>query len=214
MPGGYAWLTTVALPTWSQDGTLSKACSVSALGALVLGVGLVSRSPRWSRYLGILGFLGFSLVTWTLLPEAFAWTEGERLRSAVGAVAWSLFAVGWGGLAGSSSSSGSRRRPEASEALEPRSTLPVRVRLALFVVGGGAAALPIVAWTVTASEDALLAHSLSAAGAFGVAGVGSKVVLGGGRHRGTSSRWWLIAWGAVALGLFFREVSWFGGLIS
>lgn len=203
LPGGYAWLTTVLLPTWQRSGPLSKWIAAAALAALVGGVWTTAASPKWGRRIGILGFVGLSLTTWLLVPEGLRSAQAQPLRSAVGAVAWGLFAVGWGGLFASQGAQGVEANSPKTALLVPRRQLPLGSWIGAWVVGAAALSLPLLAWSVVDPANASLGHVFSAAGAMAVSGVGLKVLLGA-PPRGSARQGWgslvvLVLWGGLGL---------------
>ena len=185
LPGLYAWLTTVALPS-VQHGAPSSA-RVSAffsLLALVAAPVFVHERPFLGRALGIFGFVGCSLLTWLLLGAGLVQNAGDPLLPALGAVAFTLYALGWGSL---------RRRdvvPEDAPNVIPGPPLQPRARphalsplvLGLILVS---ALVPVfLAFRVAESERALFAHAVAILAAILTITVGSRVALNLGQRRG------------------------------
>ncbi len=185
LPGLYAWLTTVALPS-VQHGAPSTArlSAFLALLALLAAPLFVHERPAIGRALGIFGFVGCSLLTWLLLGPALVQNAGDPLLPALGAVAFTLYALGWGSL---------RRRgvvPEDAPNVIPGPSLQPRVRPYLlsplvFGVILVSALVPVfLAFRVVEAERALFAHAVAILAAILTITVGSRVALGLGQKRG------------------------------
>ncbi len=179
--GSYAWAVTVATPAWGSRRAAAILCSAGALLALFGGILGSRRMPKAGRALTMAGFLGLSCVTWLVLGPALDVDKLEPVRSALGALGWFVFALGWGSV----------RHPRAipeddprvireAEPLLPRRALP-RATLTVFAVTVAVALLPwLFAWTVERREHALLAHVLGLGLAMWLLGVGiqSAVTIG------------------------------------
>jgi hypothetical protein len=185
LPGLYAWLTTVALPS-VQHGSPSAArlTAFLALLALLAAPLFVNERPRLGRALGIFAFIGCSLLTWLLLGDGLVHSPGDPLLSALGAVAFTLYALGWGSL---------RRRdavPEDGPNVIPGPPLQPRVRPARstpFVFGAilAAALMPVfLAFRVVEPERALFAHAVAILAAILTITVGARVALSVGQRKG------------------------------
>jgi hypothetical protein len=186
LPGIYAWATTVALPAWSSGVGVARVGAFAALALLLLGPAVARKNLALGRAIGVIGFVGLSAGTWGALGSALALANLDLVRAALGAIAWGLFAMGWGSL----------RRPERIPEHDPRALLgeplPPKMRLSrragvLFgVCLGGGLLLPLLAWRVRENGVALLAHACSLAAAIAVINVGSRLVLG--RYEGGDAR--------------------------
>jgi hypothetical protein len=185
LPGLYAWLTTVALPA-AQHGAsaTARACAFLALLALLAAPVFIDERPLLGRALGIFSFIGFSLLTWVLLGAGLVQSPGDPLLSALGAVAFTLYALGWGSL---------RRRdavPEDGPNVIPGQPLSPRVRPLrrtplVFAVILAAALLPVfLAFRVVESERALFAHAAAILSAILTITVGARVALSVGQRKG------------------------------
>lgn len=182
--GLYAWIATVALPAFSAGTSfLARACALAALVALVFGGLLMFRSPTWGRFATLIGFVGFSAVTWVALGDALAVEQLEPVRAALGGVGWMLFAFGWGAV----------RRPGVvpeqdphvivAEPLRPRATIPT-VNGVVFGLSVLLALVPwFLAWTVADDRRALLAHAVAFASAVAMVVVGARVSVDLGQAR-------------------------------
>lgn len=185
LPGLYAWLTTVALPS-VQHGAPSSArvTAFLALAALIAAPLFVSERPLLGRGLGIFAFVGCSLLTWLLLGAGLLQTPGDPLLPALGAVAFTLYALGWGSL---------RRRGVVPEdapnvipgpPLQPRAK-PHALSPAVFAMILVAALVPtFLAFRVVEPERGLFAHAVAVLAAILTITVGSRVALGLGQRRG------------------------------
>ena len=97
LPGLYAWLTTVAHPASQRGlGSAVQVTAYGALAALVIGVLLVPYFARWGRAFGVLGFVALCVATWILLDPLIDVQRLDPVRACCGAIAWALFAFGWG----------------------------------------------------------------------------------------------------------------------
>lgn len=184
LPGLYAWVTTVALPSVNHGAPGSARVSAFfALLALLAAPLFVSERPLIGRALGIFGFIGCSLLTWLLLGAGLVRNPGDPLLSALGAVAFTLYALGWGSL---------RRRGVVPEdapnvivgpPLQPRAKPhPIApVVFGLILVG---ALLPVfLAFRVAEAERGLFAHAIAILAAVLTITVGARVATGLGQRR-------------------------------
>ena len=184
LPGLYAWLTTVALPAVNHGAPGSaRLTALLALAALLAAPVFVRERPRLGRALGIFGFIGGSLLTWLLLGAGLVSNPGDPLLSALGAVAFTLYALGWGSL---------RRRdavPEDSPNVIVGPPLQPRARshrLAPIVFGAivVSALLPVfLAFRVAEVERGLFAHAAAILAAILTITVGARVATGLGQRR-------------------------------
>jgi len=184
LPGLYAWVTTVALPSVSHGAPSSARVSAFfALLALLAAPLFVTERPLLGRVLGIFGFIGCSLLTWLLLGAGLVRTPGDPLLSALGAVAFTLYALGWGSL---------RRRGVVPEdapnvivgpPLQPRAK-PQPIAPFVFAVILVGALLPVfLAFRVAEPERGLFAHAVAILAAILTITVGARVATGlGQRH--------------------------------
>ena len=184
LPGLYAWLTTVALPSAPHGAPrMARVTALLALLALLAAPLFVVSRPLVGRALGIFGFIGCSLLTWLLLGAGLIQNSGDPLLPALGAVAFTLYALGWGSQ---------RRRgvvPEDGPNVIPGPPLQPRVRppaVAPFVFGLilVSALVPVfLAFRVADSERSLFAHAVAILAAILAITVGSRVALGLGQRR-------------------------------
>jgi hypothetical protein len=178
LPGAYAWLLTVGLPVAARG--VRAAPRGAALVALVTSVFLVERRPGLGRALGIVVFVGCSVLTWALLGADSSPVHLDRIRTALGTLGWVLYAFGWGRVS-------SPVRPEAEIApgapLVPRSRPhPLGLPIVTFAVLS-ALVFEAFAFRVDRAEHAVLAHATAAACALLVLSAGSRLALAqGGRH--------------------------------
>jgi len=184
LPGLYAWLTTVLLPSLNHGAPNSaRVTALAALLALLLAPLFVSARPLVARALGIFGFIGCSLLTWVLLGGRLVQNPGDPLLSALGAVAFTLYALGWGSL---------RRRgvvPEDAPNVISGPPLQPRARphpLAPFVFGLilVSSLVPVfLAFRVTEAERGLFAHAVAILAAILTITVGARVAINLGQRR-------------------------------
>jgi hypothetical protein len=161
LPGLLAWISTVAGPAFERGvGAGPRVFAALALAAMVAGPLLSGARPRVGRAVGIHGTVAACLVTWLWLGPRVSVQHLEPVRAAIGAVAWVLFAFGWGAVRG-------RGVPEDDPRAILGDPLPARSRLprgatAVFAVGLlGAAATLFAAWRVGRPSHALLAHAVA-----------------------------------------------------
>ncbi len=94
--GFYAWILTVAVPSFSPEAPLlSRALSLLALAILISGWIAAIRFPTLSDGLATAGYFGACLATWLILGHARLTANLAELRTLLGAVAWCLFGVAW-----------------------------------------------------------------------------------------------------------------------
>jgi hypothetical protein len=184
LPGLYAWLTTVALPSSQHGVALSaRVSALFALLALLASPLFINARPLVGRVLGIFVFVGCSLLTWVLLGAGLVQNPGDPLLSALGAVSFSLYALGWGTL---------RRRgavPEdapnaiAGPPLLPRIPASKASPLAFGVMVGSALVPVFLAFRVAEVTRGLFAHAAAVLAAILSVTVGSRVAVSLGQHR-------------------------------
>lgn len=184
LPGLYAWLTTVGSPATARGASLAaRAAAFLALACLVAGPVVALERPRLGRALGVLAFVGFSLVTWLLLGPLIGVQRLEPLRAGLGMAGWALFALGWGSMRRADAVPEDHPHAVAGESLSARGALP-RGAVAVVLLGTLAAAAPIYyAWTVTRAQHALLAHAVALACALGLVDAGSVIAVERGKWR-------------------------------
>ncbi|HET7543557.1 MAG TPA: hypothetical protein VFK05_26980 [Polyangiaceae bacterium] len=184
LPGLYAWLATVLLPSLNHGAPGSaRLTAFAALLALLAAPLFVSARPLLARALGIFAFIGCSLLTWLLLGGRLVQNPGDPLLSALGAVAFTLYALGWGSL---------RRRgvvPEDAPNVILGPPLSPRTRphpLGPFVFGLiiVSSLLPVfLAFRVSEAERALFAHAVAVLAAILTITVGARVATSLGQKR-------------------------------
>lgn len=184
LPGLYAWVTTVALPSVQHSARASaKVSAFCALVALILAPLFVGERPRLGRALGVYTFIGFSLLTWVLLGAPLLQHTGDPLLAALGVVAFMLYALGWGSL---------RRRDRIPEddpnmipgaPLMPRSRPPALVPVVFALIVAAALVPTFLAFRVVDAERGLFAHAVAVLSAILTITAGSRVALGLGQQR-------------------------------
>jgi hypothetical protein len=184
LPGLYAWLTTVALPSTQRGAPgIARLFALLALFAVVTGPIIAIGNLRIGRAVGVLLFVALCVITWVVLGPAIGVQRLEPLRASLGAAGWALFALGWGSVREVGTV------PEDDPNVIDGPPLPARSRLprgALIVVGISiAAALPPVymAWRVTRPDHALLAHATAVLCAIALVGAGARLAIDRGRWR-------------------------------
>ena len=178
LPGLYAWGATVAWPVFSQlSASLpARAGAGVALVALIVGLALARARPTLGRAVGVLGFLGSSAIAWGALGSGLRGVDLDPVRAALGALAWGLFALGWGGFP-------EQARPfdelevAAPGRLAPRARLPVGMRIGFVALVSCALALPLLAWRVERPGVALLAQAVALVGSVSLLTVGTRTLI-------------------------------------
>ena len=184
LPGLYAWLATVLLPSVNHRApTSARVTAFFALLALLAAPLFVSARPLLGRALGIFAFIGCSLLTWLLLGAGLLRNPGDPLLSALGALAFTLYALGWGSL---------RRRGVVPEdapnvilgpPLQPRAR-PQPIAPFVFALILASALLPLLlAFRVVEAERGLFAHSVGVLAAISTITAGARVATGLGQRR-------------------------------
>lgn len=177
----YAWIATVLLPAFSQPApVLARACALSALLALFVGVALLVRAPSWGRAVTLVGFVGLSAVTWVTLDEALRPDRMEPVRAALGGIGWMLFAFGWGAVRSPGDVPEQDPHVISAAPLEPRASHNWVGTLAFGLASG----LALLVWALAfrvADERALVAHAAALACAVALVTVGARVSVELGR---------------------------------
>jgi hypothetical protein len=194
LPGSYAWGATVAWPAFAVSGSspVARAAAVVAAALLFSGPLIARRHLRSGRALGVLGFVGASAAAWGALDAAIRPPQLDTVRGALGALAWGLFALGWGTFPGRT------RLPEEDPHAVLSGRLPPRARQSKAISWGFAGlvatalGLPLLAWRVERPGVALLAQAVALAGSVALLGIGSRVLLAPkGPARAKPPRLWL-----------------------
>jgi hypothetical protein len=178
LPGLYAWGATVAWPTFSTRAASvpARVATLLAVAALLVGLGLARRYPVAGRGVGVLGCLGCSAVAWGALGNVLRVPDLDPVRALLGALAWGLFALGWGSFP-------ARLRPaeelesQTLQRLPSRGQLPLGTRAGFVALVAAAIALPMLAWRVERPGVALLAQAVALAGSVALLNVGTRVLI-------------------------------------
>jgi hypothetical protein len=182
--GLYAWIATVLLPAFAQPAPLlPRACALSALVALLVGVLLLVRAPSWGRAVTLVGFVGLSAVTWITLDGALNTGQLEPVRAALGGIGWMLFAFGWGAVRSPGSVPEQDPHVIAAAPLEPRSVLAWPSTLTFALACGLALLVWVLAFRVADEQRALLAHAAALACAVALVTVGARISVQLGTSR-------------------------------
>jgi hypothetical protein len=180
VPGLYAWLLTVAHPA-AQPGApfAARAGAFAALVTLAAAPFFVRDRIAIARVLGIYGFVGLSVLTWSLLESELAVERIDRLRACVGALGWLVYAFGWGSVRAAGVPEDDPHVVSGAR-LVPRSRLPrASVPVAVFAVLA-AVCIEALAFRVDRREPAVFAHAVAVALALLVLGTGSRIALAQG----------------------------------
>jgi hypothetical protein len=207
LPGFYAWGACVAWPVFGTEAAspVARISALCALGALLGGPILGRHDLRAGRALGVLAFLGLSAAAWGALGAGLS-AQLDPLRGALGALAFGLFALGWGSFPGRDHLPEDDPHAVSSARLVPRARLSLGTALGFAALLIGALGLPLLAWRVENPKVALLGHAAALAASVGSLNVGTRVLLAPSLHRRTPvPRWWL---GILLLWLFMGGVVW------
>src|SRR5689334_21963905 len=83
LPGLYAWLLTVELPTLARGARAgARVTALLAVATLVGALIVGGRRSELGRLLGIYAFLGLCALTWALLGTDFSPVHLDRVRTA------------------------------------------------------------------------------------------------------------------------------------
>lgn len=195
LPGIYAWGATVAWPAFAVSGGSPVARAAAAVAAILLFTGplVARRHLRSGRALGVLGFVGASAAAWGALDAAIRPPQLDTVRGALGALAWGLFALGWGTFPGRTRLPEEDPHAVLTGRLAPRARLPKSISFGFAGLLAVALGLPLLAWRVERPGVALLAHAAALAGSVALLGVGSRVLLSPkGPARVKSPRLWIV----------------------
>lgn len=181
--GLYAWVATVGLPALAQPELMARACAAAALLALLVGVALMRRFPLWGRFCTLIGFVGFSAVTWVALGDALSVGRLDPVRAALGGLGWMLFAFGWGAVRRLGSVPEKDPHVIVAEPLAPRASTSLGSTV-VFVLAVLLGLAPwFLSWRVVDDGRALLAHAVAFACAVAMIAVGARVSIGLGQAR-------------------------------
>jgi hypothetical protein len=154
IPGGYAWIVTVAWPVMGQKAVpWARTFAVVALLALAAAATLVgSRHRQWSA-VAVGAFVTASAMVW-LLVGSDAPTLGL-----LGSIGWAAFAIGW--VRASGTRELGTEPPAVALELAPRRVIAWPARVVLLVGVLGAAVPSFLAWRIDGRERALLGHAVA-----------------------------------------------------
>jgi hypothetical protein len=178
LPALLAWVSTVGVPI-AEHGTHADArvFGLLALVALVAGTLIPTSQARLARIVGIHVAIGLCIVTWWSLHDAIGVLHLEPVRSAIGVVAWVLFAFGWGATRAPGRVPEDDPRAIVGPPLSARNRLPFGAAV-IFGIGLVCAALPLfAAWRVVRPSHALLAHAVAVVCAIALVTGAAKVAV-------------------------------------
>ncbi|MCA9633353.1 MAG: hypothetical protein KC766_37135 [Myxococcales bacterium] len=177
VPGLYAWLVTVALPSAQREASaLPKLSAFLALVCLIAGpIGALYRE-RPGRAVGVYGFVGFAVITWLLLGDLLTGAKLDPLRAALGSVGWALFAFGWGSVREVGAIPEQDPHAITGTPLTARSMLPNGAGVVMGLGLAGALVPIFLAWRVDRPLHALLGHAVAVVAA--IALVTSAALIG------------------------------------
>jgi hypothetical protein len=178
LPGIYAWVSTVASPAFARSAPLlSRVTAIAALLLLLAGPFVALARPGLGRAIGVWGGVGLSAVTWLLADASVAVQALEPVRASLGAIAWALFAFGWGSVRTVGSVPEEDPHAILGAPLRPRTELP-RSTWVVFGIGLGGALIPLLlAWRVGRPGHALLAHAVAVACAIALVTSAARIAL-------------------------------------
>jgi hypothetical protein len=186
LPGLVAWLITVLEPARVVGASpMARGAAVLAFVALAAGALLFASRPLVGRVLGLHAFVAFCVVAWSLLGVELSPERIDPVRAALGAVAWMLFAFGWGHV---------RERGPVEDAevavgplLQPRSRLPrASVAIVLFAVLASLV-LSALAFRVDRPDHAMFGHAAATAASLLVLATAGRIALAQGQRHDFAS---------------------------
>jgi hypothetical protein len=186
LPGLVAWLMTVLEPARLAGASpIARGAAVLAFVALAAGALLFASWPLLGRVLGLHAFVAFCLVAWSLLGAELSPERIDPVRAGLGAVAWMLFAFGWGHVR--------ERGPAEDEVavtgppLQPRSRLPrTSIAVVLFAVLTSLV-LSALAFRVDRPDHAMFGHAAATAAGLLVLAAGGRIALAQGQRHDLAS---------------------------
>lgn len=160
LPGLLAWVSTVGSPIAERGVALfPRVTGALALIAMVAGPLVSSFHQKLGRIIGVVATMGLCLLTWLLLGPTIGVPHLEPVRAAIGAMAWLLFAFGWGAVREPGHVPEEDPRAIPGPPLAARNRLP-KGALVIISIGMAGAAIPMfAAWRVIRPSHALLAHA-------------------------------------------------------
>lgn len=177
LPGLLAWVSTVGAPAFERGvGSGARVFACAALVAMVSGPFLTGPRPWVGRAVGIHTTVVLCLATWLSLGANIGVQHLEPVRAAIGAVAWVLFAFGWGATRAPGT-------PEDDPRAIPGAPLPARSQLPalatpIFAIGLlGAALTSFAAWRVARPSHALLSHAAAVVSAIALVTSAAKIAV-------------------------------------
>jgi hypothetical protein len=178
VPGGYAWLATVAAPAAARGApVIARASAMLALIALIAGPYLALARPRLGRAVGVVGFVALCMLTWLLLGSFVDIDRLEPFQAALGGLGWVAFAFGWGTLRNLGSVPEEHPNVLEGAPLTARGELPRGALVVVTVSVLGALLCLTLAWRVERVEHALLAHGCAIGCAIALLTNGAKLAI-------------------------------------
>ncbi|MCB9585828.1 MAG: hypothetical protein H6718_10530 [Polyangiaceae bacterium] len=162
VPGIYAWIVTVALPSAQRDASaLPKISAFFALVCLIGGPIVALYRERVGRAMGVYGFVGFAVITWLVLGDLLSGAKLDPVRAALGSVGWALFAFGWGSVREVGAIPEQDPHALTGAPLTARSTLPKGAGIVMGLGLAGAVVPIFLAWRIDRPLHALLGHAVA-----------------------------------------------------
>ncbi len=187
VPGLYGWLATVLTPCLQRGASLTARIFAGLALLALLGALAFPGRLRFSRLLGVYGFVACCFGAWAALGPRLRSDQLDAVRGALGALRFMLHALAWGAAP---------KDPDpASDNLVPGTPLQPRHkpgRLGVFALGLGIAVglIPMgLAFAVEPPAASLLAHAVALGSGLLVIGASTEVALRVGKpHRFSSPR--------------------------
>jgi len=182
VPGLVAWLITVLEPA-RQPGAPAIARVVGVVGILLLfaGAGFMGSHRVIGRVLALHGFVFAALVSWALLDSELLPEHFDRGRALLGALAWLLYAFGWGRVR---SAKPGQEDPHVvpGPPLQPRSRLPRAAIVVALFASLAALLVALLAFRVDRPEHALFSHAAATAAGLLLLATGGRIALAQGQR--------------------------------
>lgn len=189
VPGLYAWLVTVALPSGQRDASaLPKVSAFLALICLVGGPIAALYRERIGRAVGVYGFVGFAMITWLLLGDLLSSAKLDPVRAALGSVGWALFAFGWGSVREVGAIPEQDPHALTGAPLTARSMLPKGAAIVMGLGLAGAVVPIFLAWRIDRPLHALLGHAVAVVAAASLVTAAAVIGVSRGNTRQNAPR--------------------------
>ena len=184
LAGVGCWAITLApLVTATKSTALGRAVALVAVVPVVAGPALIHRNNRLARHLGLSLYVVMAALAWISASFAGVLSSFDVYRSALGMLAWGVFALSWS-HPWSVSDAELYKAPEGDTmGLQPRRRPPTYAGAIAGMGALAAASCLALTWTIDDPMRAVFGQALACASAVALLTAASSVAVLAGRAR-------------------------------